>query len=105
MKNKVFTVIRSEHSRNGSFVASHSKNRKKLHNLLCLTKNTRLGQGQSNGQILLDIIKSNQRKDNSEHLLGISVRSQANKDRYSGEHCELYNIFTVILCMVSLFLL
>ena len=40
-----------------------------------------LDQGESNGQIFWDIIESNQGKDNSEHLLGINVRSQANKDR------------------------
>ena len=43
---------------------------------MCLTKNTRLDQGESNGQIFLDIIESNQGKDNNEHLLGISVPSK-----------------------------
>ena len=40
----------------------------------------------------LDIIKSSQGKDNCEHLMGISVRNQANK--------EPYNILTVILSIV-----
>ena len=44
-------------------------------------KNTRLDQGESNGQIFLDIIESNKGKDNREHSLEIGVRSQANKYR------------------------
>ena len=49
--------------------------------MVCLTKNSRLDQGESNGQIFLDYTESNQVKDNGEHLVGFSVRSQANKDR------------------------
>ena len=50
----------------------------------------------------LGIIEGNERKYNSENVLEISVRNQTNKDRGNGEHCELYYIFTVTLCMVSL---
>ena len=50
----------------------------------------------------MDIVESNQGKDNREHFLGISVRNQAKKERWNGRHCEPYNIFTVILCMVHL---
>ena len=39
---------------------------------MCLSKNTRLDERESNGQIFLDIIQSNQMKDNSEYSLGIS---------------------------------
>ena len=44
--------------------------------------NTKHDQGESNWQIFWDIIESIQTKYNSEHWLGISIRtSQVNKDR------------------------
>ena len=44
--------------------------------------NTKHDQGESNWQIFWDIIESIQIKYNSEHWLGISIRtSQVNKDR------------------------
>ena len=53
----------------------------------------------------LDIIERDHLKDNGEHSLGLSVPSQASKDRWHGKHCELCDIFTVILGTVSLLLL
>ena len=87
---------RSKHSRNRRFIYCCRKSSKKPYKLLCLTKNTRLDQEESNGQIFWTLLKSVKGKIivNTDWELAYAIK-QTRRDRMANtaSHLTFYSYF------------